>query len=235
MKFLVHTLVLLAGILFFFLSCRSDGGQRIQNLAPNAHQVVAREIIQTSKYTYVRVDSDGRDYWIATNRMEVQKGGTYFWSIGSEMNDFTSNELNQTFESIFFVQDFTDKPITGSSQLLPGPATGRQQPPEHKGIEIPKAENGLSISELYALKENYTGKIVRIRGEVIKFSSNIMGRNWAHIQDGTRDGEHYDLTVTTKAFINVGDVVIFEGMVSVNKDFGAGYLYPVILEDAVVK
>lgn len=32
--------------------------------------------------------------------------------------------------------------------------------------------------------------------------------------------------------VNVGDVVAFEGKISLNKDFGAGYAYDVLMEEA---
>jgi hypothetical protein len=68
----------------------------------------------------------------------------------------------------------------------------------------------------------------------VKFSGGIMNRNWVHIQDGTKDKDKYDLTVTTLETVKVGDVVIFEGVVSVGKDIGAGYFYDVLIEDATV-
>lgn len=61
-----------------------------------------------------------------------------------------------------------------------------------------------------------------------------MNKNWMHIQDGTKYGEIYDLTVTSKDSAKVGDVVVFQGAISVNKDFGAGYTYEVIMEDAKI-
>jgi hypothetical protein len=61
-----------------------------------------------------------------------------------------------------------------------------------------------------------------------------MGRNWIHIQDGTKSGDDFDLTVTTKETILNQAVVTFEGVVALDKDFTAGYVYPLIVEDAVV-
>jgi hypothetical protein len=60
----------------------------------------------------------------------------------------------------------------------------------------------------------------------------IMGKNWIHVQDGTEAAGNYDLTVTTQGTAKVGDVVVVEGGISLNKDFGAGYKYDVIMEDA---
>jgi hypothetical protein len=61
-----------------------------------------------------------------------------------------------------------------------------------------------------------------------------MGKNWVHIQDGTEYNGQYDLTITTQEKVNVGDVVVFEGIISLNKDFGFGYAYDILMENAKV-
>lgn len=216
-------------------SCQSGTIKRAENLAPNAHQVIANEVIQTSRYTYVYVSGERNDYWLAIPKADIIEGTTYYWSVGSEMNNFASTELNRTFESIFFVQDFTDQPILSGGVHAPVMVGGKQAIQEKAGIRVERAPGGVTVAELYAGKKDFSGKTVKICGEVVKFLPGIMNRNWVHLQDGTRDGDSYDLTLTTDAFVNVGDVVTFEGVVSVDRDFGAGYFYPVILEDAVVK
>jgi hypothetical protein len=108
------------------------------------------------------------------------------------------------------------------------------KPQTKTDIKVEKAEGGISIGELFAGKESYSGKTVKVRGEVTKVNLGIMGRNWIHIQDGTADGNNYDLTITTDREASVGDVVTFEGTVTVNKDFGSGYSYEVIIEEAKV-
>ena len=232
----------IASILFlagFFAGCNQTGSNRLDNLAANAHQVVAGEVIQTSKYTYVYVVEDEDEYWVAITKAPVEEGKTYFWSIGSEMRDFTGSELNRTFESIYFVQDFTDQPITTETSHQPKMSTdmgGKPKLAEKEGLSIDLPEGALSIAELYEKRADYDGKKVMVRGEVIKFSPEIMGKNWIHIQDGTKDAEgNYDLTITTNGTVNPGDVVTFEGVVAVDKDFGAGYFYPVIIEEAEIK
>jgi len=235
MKIKIIFFSLLIGLSAILVSCGSGSRKKAENLAPNAHEVVAEEIIQTSRYTYVRVSADNRDYWIAINKTDVKEGETYYWSVGSEMKEFTSKELKRTFRSIFFVQDFTDQPITVTSQM-PAPTMGGQQAAiEHKGISIPRAEGGITIAELYSKRSSYAGKTIKIRGEVVKFSGGIMKKNWVHIQDGTKDDDKFDLAITTQDSVKVGDVVLFEGLVTVDKDFGAGYFYDVIIEDAVLK
>jgi hypothetical protein len=41
--------------------------------------------------------------------------------------------------------------------------------------------------------------------------------------------------VTSADSVKAGDVVIVEGTVEINQDFGAGYSYPVLLSNASLK
>ena len=235
MKFTRNIYILIAGILVFLVSCNSGKDAKDANLAPNAHKVKAEEVIQGSQYTYVRVSAENNEYWIAINKANIKEKETYYWSVGSEMNEFTSKELKRTFRSIFFVQDFTDKPITaipGQQQIPATSMAGKQGAPEYPGIVVPRAAGGKTIAEMFAQKSSLSGKSLKVCGKVVKFSGGIMNRNWVHIQDGTKDNGKYDLAVTTQDSVKVGDVVIFEGVLSVNKDIGAGYIYDLLLEDA---
>ncbi len=234
MKSDIKLYVLFIGVIALMSACQSNS-KKVKDLASNAHQVVAEEIIQTSNYTYVLVSEDERGYWIAIDRADVKEEGTYFWSTGTEMTNFTSRELERTFPSIFFVQDFTDQPILEGEESTSAIMGSKPQIKELEGLDIPKAEGGITLAELFANPGNYAGKTVIINGEVVKFLPEIMDLNWIHLQDGTKDGENFDLTITTKAIVNVGEVVTFEGIIAVDKDFGAGYFYNVIMEDAVVK
>lgn len=241
MKNWLKILFLFLGVSIVLISCQSKN-KKIANLAPNAHQVVAEEVVTTSAYTYVRVSSDGKEYWLATDKLDIKKGTTYFWSKGMIMNNFTSKELKRTFPVIWFIEDFTDVPITvndpgnspmGSKNVDISAASraGKQQTEKQDNITVQKAPGGLTIQELFSKRESFGGKEIKIRGQVVRFSKDIMKKNWVHIQDGTEFDKYYDLTITTKDTVKFGDVVIFKGRISLNKDFGAGYFYDVIMED----
>jgi len=148
------------------------------------------------------------------------------------MNNFTSKELNRTFPSIWFVSRFTATPILATEKSA-GTATPQGKVPAvaKAGITITPAKGGISVASLYANKGTYAGKSIRIKGEVVKFNKQIMGKNWFHIQDGTNSNGSFDLTITTDETVKVGDVVTVEGIIALNKDFGYGYLYDVILEN----
>ena len=91
------------------------------------------------------------------------------------------------------------------------------------------------MQEVYQEKDKLKGKRVMLRGKVVKYNEAIMGKNWLHLRDGTGKDPTDDLTVTTQAKAKVGDTVLVEGTVTLDKDLGAGYKYDVIIEDAKVK
>jgi|WetSurMetagenome_2_1015567.scaffolds.fasta_scaffold133945_2 hypothetical protein len=226
----INLLVLLAGMVLVTISCKMKN-KASENLAPNVHRVTTEEVIQSSGYTYLRVSEDGKETWIAINRQEVEKGKSYYYQPSVEMTDFVSKELKRTFKTIVFVDKFSDQPITAvktNNAVLP---KGTQPPVAKKGLKIERAEGGITIAELYADKGSYAGKTVKIRGEVVKYNEGIMGKNWVHLQDGSNDNGSFDIAVTTTDTTKIGDVVIFEGIVALNKDFGYGYFYEVLVEN----
>jgi hypothetical protein len=101
---------------------------------------------------------------------------------------------------------------------------------------IAKAEGGKTVAEVYGEKDALAGTKVTVRGKVVKSNSGIMGKDWLHVRDGSGEEGTNDLTLTTNSspLPNVGDVVLVTGTVVLDKDFGMGYVYPVMLEDAEV-
>jgi hypothetical protein len=234
MKMQFKSFIILLGIIASMASCKSNGSKEGENSNPNSRKITVEEIIQSSQYTYLRVKENDKDIWIAITKREVQKGGTYYMGKGLEMQKFTSKELNRTFDVIFFVQDFSDQPLADAKTMPAGGMTGKKSVEKKPGINVKPAEGGVTIAELFSKKESYAGKTVKISGEVVKYNSGIMNKNWVHIQDGTEASGSFDLTITTNDVVTVGDIVTFEGAISINKDFGAGYSYDVIMEDAKV-
>jgi len=100
------------------------------------------------------------------------------------------------------------------------------------GIEVP--DGGTSVAALYTDKKGLEGKKVLIRGKVVKFTPGVMGKNWIHLRDGTGEEGTNDITVTTDATVAVGVLVTAQGTVVLDKDFGFGYKYAVLIENAKV-
>jgi hypothetical protein len=121
-------------------------------------------------------------------------------------------------------------------QMLAQHGQAAAGPAEAPDVKVPKAEgaNAKTVAELWAQRAALKGKDVAVKAKVVKVTAGIMGKNWLHLRDGSgsKASKDNDLTVTTGAAAKVGDVVTVSGAVSVDKDFGAGYVYPVIVENA---
>jgi hypothetical protein len=101
---------------------------------------------------------------------------------------------------------------------------------------VAKAEGGKTVAEVFAEKDALANKPVTIRGKVVKANHGVMGLDWLHVRDGSGSEGTNDLTVTaTSAPAKVGDTVLVTGKVATDKDFGMGYQYPVLVEEADVK
>lgn len=205
---------------------------------PAMHQVKVEEVIQASNYTYLRVSENNADIWMAVNSQEAAPGEVYYYDAANalEMKDFNSKELKKTFPSIFFVQNLSKEPIAAPAtggmgqQKLPNKPV-KNAAVKKDGVSVAPAQDGLTIDKLYADRSNYAGKKIKMKGQVVKINEGVMGKNWIHIQDGTGT-DNFDLTVTTLDGMKMDDVVTFEGTISLKKDFGYGYFYDVIMEDA---
>jgi hypothetical protein len=97
-------------------------------------------------------------------------------------------------------------------------------------ITVVACKDCIKISELLANKKTYSGKTVKVTGQVTKYNPEIMGKNWVHIQDGSEFQGGFDLTITTDQRVTVGSTITFEGTIVLDKDFGYGYFYTVMME-----
>lgn len=195
------------------------------------HQVEVKEVLHTEKYTYLSVTEGEDTYWIAIPRSEVAVGDRLIYRGGLKKQNFLSREYNRVFETLYLVSDIRKMGAPGTA------TTSGDMPEGHPAIDPPTtitpAAGAITIGTLTANPKKYDGKTVRITGKVIKVNPMIMNRNWIHLQDGT--GDNYDLTVTTAENIPLGAIVTVEGTIALNKDFGAGYRYDLIMEGAVVR
>ena len=100
-----------------------------------------------------------------------------------------------------------------------------------KSLKIEPPPGGITINELFTNRKKYEGQTIKVKGRCVKLNNMIMNRNWIHLQDGSTKDADADLTVTTTDDVTLGAIVVFEGKIALNKDFGAGYTYEVIMEE----
>jgi hypothetical protein len=225
-------MMILFASFIFFSACENDD-KKIEQLKPenpNAHVIKVVEHVNASSYTYIKAEENDNEFWIAVPQMEVEEGDILFFTKSMEMRDFRSEALDKTFESILFVSDISKTPVSEDGKMSHPDVESTKE-----NVSVEPAVNGYTIEKIFKDKKSLAGDKVKVKGKVVKYNAGIMDRNWIHIQDGTgKQGEH-DLVVTSDDAVQLGDVIIAEGILAVDKDFGSGYMYSVILENAEIK
>ena len=261
MKKLIFAILALLS-LFLLSACNGDVQENdvpaVEQAAEAAHDhaapaaqpgLVSGTVLETMNsggYSYVHVDTGNEKVWAAGSLREgLAVGQTVSFGAGMLMTNFTAKSLDRTFEKIYFVSAISlegeTAPPAGDSGMMgmggagTAPAASGNTVAAEAGVTgVAKAAGGYTVSDIYAKASELGGQTVKVQAKVVKFTPNIMGTNWVHIQDGTGSGETADLTVTTRESVSPGDLVLVEGPLSVDKDFGAGYKYHVIIESAKV-
>jgi len=227
-----HNASLVASLLFIVaLGC----SQAVAG--PGGFSGKVAETMDAAGYTYVLVDTGTNKVWAAATKFAVKKGDLVTVPDSMPMKDFESKSLNRTFPVIYFAGNIAVNGAKPGSEHFPAghpPLAGKSLPPKVDVAGLQPAKDGKTVAEVYAASAKLGGKPVKVRGKVVKYNANILGKNWLHIQDGTGAAGSNDLLVTTTTQAKRGDTVLIEGKVALNKDFGSGYKYDLLVEDAKV-
>jgi hypothetical protein len=207
------------------------------------------ERIDAAPYSYLKLSTNSGEVWAAVPQTEADKGSEVTVVNAFPMKDFESKTLKRKFDVVYFgtvsggepsappaagAMPPGHPPVSGGAPQGPGPGA----PNEVKDVKVAKASgpDARTVAEIHAQHTALKEKPVAVQGKVVKFNAGIMGKNWIHLRDGSGSAEKgdNDITVTTQEQATVGDVVTAKGTVRLDKDFGAGYHYAVIIEDAKV-
>ena len=197
------------------------------NAATAARVGAVVETMNAGGYTYVKLDLGGEQVWAAGPETKVAVGDRLQLVTGTTMTAFHSNTLDRTFDRIEFVPA-----LPREGEPVAAPAAPAAAAPAVVTEAIAPAPGGQAIAATLAGAKGLAGKTITVRGKVVKFNAGILGRNWIHLQDGTGD-----LTLTTAptaAPLTLGTVVVMRGTLALDQDFGGGYRYPVLVQDAAV-
>ena len=192
------------------------------------------ETMDAAGYTYVLIDTGGQQVWVAGPETAVEVGDIVQASTQMPMTDFWSDSLERDFNVLYFsgtLENLSDPaPVAESQSAAPAAS------PAVVDVDVEALEPGRDIAYVYANKEDLAGQEISLRGKVVKYNENILGSNWIHIRDGSGNAEDgtNDLTVTSKATTAVGETVVVTGTIILDKDFGAGYTFPVLMDDATL-
>lgn len=201
---------------------------------PNPAGAVKGEILEVQdieSYTYLRLKTRDGETWAVVSRAPLKKGGQVTIEDVTVMKNFESRLLKRKFDTILMG---TVAGASGRSGGMAAPHAGING--DVPDVRVPKATgaNARTVAEIVTRSAELKDKQVRVRGRVVKYNAGIMGKNWIHLRDGSgsaADNTH-DLLVTTTEQAAPGDVLTVDGVVRTDKDFGAGYAYKVMIEEA---
>ena len=214
---------------------------------------VVAETMNSGGYTYARLATGGAETWIAGTEFTLAVGDTVTATVDMPMAQFHSRTLNRDFPVIYFVREVARNgqaasasassagpsapTMMGSHGAASAPAPTPATPAAVLIAPVPTAPGGMTVADVWTRRATLSGKPVVIRGQIVKVNYDILGANWYHLQDGSgvvANGTH-NLVVTSRAQVKTGDVVTVAGVLTTGKDFGAGYAYDAIIEQADIK
>jgi hypothetical protein len=231
--------LLFFAIIIFFIGCGNDDSNSKEitetknnttNIESNSRSGIVVDKVDAGSYSYLQLKENDKLYWVAVPTMKIENGESIYFSQYMEMIDFKSETLNRTFESVLFVND-ASKSMNKMNMKNPHSDV---QSLDKQTISVGTLKDGKTIADIYKNKQSLNGKTVKVKGKVVKFNSGIMNRNWVHIQDGTDNNGDFDLLITSDESVRVGDIIVADGKLAIDKDFGAGYFYPVLVEEAKI-
>lgn len=216
--------------------------------APAPAGALAGRVLQkldAPPYSYLLVKTTQGETWAAVPQAAVAMGANVRVYNPMLMTKFESKALKRTFDEIYFgtlTPDGADAANAGGPAMVDStnPHAGVTAPPAEP-VKVGKVEKAAgaeayTIAEAWAKKDALAGKVIAIRGVVVKYNAQVMGKNWVHLQDGSGDAAKgtNDITVVTMDETAKGQTITIRGTVKTSKDFGAGYKYAIIIEDAKI-
>lgn len=194
------------------------------------------EVKDAGNYTYLRLKTRNGETWAAIGKAPVKKGAKVTLENVTVMDNFESKTLNRTFKSITFgslAGAGGSAPHAGPATVNPHTAAVADTAPDAPVAKATGA-NAWTVAEINTKAGELKEKPVQVRGKVVKFNPGIMGKNWIHLRDGSGSSADRtnDILVTSANAVKLGDVVTARGVVRTDKDFGAGYAFKVLIEEA---
>ena len=224
-------LLMILGLAIFSFACQSKKTENQEATLPlGVSKVLVKETFNAGGYTYI---NGNNDLWLAVGQRPIEIGKAYYYKGALEMKNFHSKELNRDFPVIYFLNTISDTPIENNMPMQA--SSMKKQKAKRIDVSIEKTKGITSISELFSKKDEFSGKQISVKGKVTKFNQNIMGKNWIHIQDGSDFEGNFDLTITCKDVVSIGQIIEVSGTIALDKDFGAGYTYDVIMAEAKIQ
>jgi hypothetical protein len=191
-------------------------------------------------YTYLRLKTKDGETWAAVAKVPVKTGTEVTIENATVMNDFESKTLKKKFDQIVFGSiAVPGASVAAAGSDMAAPHAGVGKTADVGDVKVAKAAgpDARTVAEIVTTKADLKDKEVVVRGKVVRFTPEVLGKNWIHLRDGSgsaADGSN-DILVSTKDEAAIGDVVLVKGIVHTDRDLGSGYSYKVLIEEATLK
>jgi len=231
---------MLLGFAIFVFGCAAWGAD---SAAPALAVTVTGKVLEVKdvdNYTYLRLKTQDGEMWAAVNKAPMKIGADVTIENATVMNNFESKTLNKTFDRIMFGSIAAPGTSALSAPVdMAAMHAGMTKSVDVGTISVIKAggPDGRTVAEINARRADLKGKTVVVRGKVVKFTPDVLGKNWIHLRDGSgsaADGSN-DILVTALDETKIGDVVLVKGVVQIDRDLGSGYSYKVLIEEATLQ
>ena len=194
------------------------------------------EHLAAPPYVYLRVKTTQGEVWAAVPEVKIENGAEVTVYNPMLMTKFESKSLKRTFDEVYFGTLTPAGVAEGGAGDNPHAGVAQTAAVEVGKVEKATGADARTVAEAWAQQATLAGKTVAIRGMVVKYNPGVMGKNWIHLQDGSGDAGKgtNDITVTSLEEVAKGQTVTLKGTLRTNKDFGSGYTYAIIVEDAKI-
>ncbi len=182
------------------------------------------EILESGGYSYFYIDGRDSTFWIAVRETPAYVGAKITFQGQMWMPDFNSSTLGMTFPNILF---------SGDAYIVKSEDSSMSQVVQSNSVT--RLPGTLPIIDVYRNSEKLAGDSVIVQGEAVKVMHKVMGKTWIHLRDDSAPGDSATIIITTlDTSIKVGNIISAQGILAIDKDFGFGYFYSVIMEDAIL-
>ncbi len=198
------------------------------------------EFKDVENYTYLLLKTKDGETWAAVARTPVKNGADVTIENAMVMNNFESKSLKKTFDKIVFgTLGVAGASAAGAGGDMAAAHSGVAKTADVRDVKVPKASgpDARTVAEIVTKRAELKDKTILVRGKVVKYTPEVLGKNWIHLRDGSGSASDNtdDVLVTTKDQARIGDVVVVKGVVHTDRDLGSGYSYKVLIEEATLQ
>jgi hypothetical protein len=194
---------------------------------------------QHPAYSYLEVRDKSGSGWVVVPSLHADRGARVSLLEYVRMRNFKAADLDVDVGNVLFVAKVAGPSVvygdTGQEAAVDPALPAMMVTRTEALIELPElVQADLRIGQLYAARDEMAGKQVKIRGQVLQIAPQIGNRNWVFLRDGSGSKRTRWLVALIEETADLGEVLVVEGRVEVERSFRIGDRHLLLLGDATV-